>query len=321
MYFARRDAKFERLVGGIIAPTLAPFDEAGKIMCDAITDQARRLTRIEGVIGITVNTTVRERLSLTPDERLEVIRCTRKGLVNGQILVSCVGELSEAVFDDVVACKAAGADAIITFPGRWQKGLKGQTLGERITHLATLTDRLALPVILAHGNGDTHWAEAPEDLVLLASSGRQILGFDMGHDDNVLRYDQDYFALKSASRQVVLLPSSEAALFHNLNTGGDGVLSSLAYIAPHEVAALYAATRGGQIHKAQAIHDRLAPLVKLLDGHDANTREMIYREIAHARCLLASPTARGLTKSLCPHLTASLHTTLDDIALEPISWV
>lgn len=321
MYFARRDAKCERLVGGIITPTLAPFDETGKIMCDAITDQARRLTRIEDVISIAVNTTVRERLSLTPDERLEVIRCTRRGLVNGQILVSCVSELSKAVCDEVIACKQAGADAIITFPAKWKTGFEGQTLGERIAHLAALTDRLALPVIFALGNGDTRWVEAPEDLVLLAISGRQILGFDMGHDDNVLRYDQDYFALKSARRQVALLPLSEAALFHNLNTGADGVFSSLAYIAPHEVASLYSASRDGQIHKAQAIHDRLAPLVKMLDGHDANTREMIYREIAHARCLLASPTARGVTQPLCPHLRANLHSTLDDIALEPISWV
>lgn len=321
MYVGNQSITFEALAGGIIASTLTPFDEADRVLCNAITDQARRLTRIEDVIGIAVNTTVRERQSLTPEERFEVIRCTRNGLVNGEILVSCVGELSEAVFDDVVACKAAGADAIITFPGRWGQGFEKQSLGERIAHLAALTDRLALPVILALGDGESRWAKAPEDIASLANRSRQILGFDMGHDDNVLRYDQDYFALKSASRQVALLPSSEAALFHNLNTGGDGVLSSLAYIAPHEVAALYSASRDGQIHKAQAIHDRLAPLVKLLDGHDANTREMIYREIAHARCLLASPTARGLTKSLCPHLTASLHSTLDDIALEPISWV
>jgi dihydrodipicolinate synthase/N-acetylneuraminate lyase len=321
MYFAKRGAKCETLVGGIIAPTLAPFDEAGKIMCGAITDQARRLTRVEGVIGIAVNTTVRERLTLTPEERFEVIRCTRKGLVDGQILVSCVGELSEAVCDDVIACKKAGADAIITFPAKWKPGYEGQTLGERIAHLAVVTDRLALPVILALCNGDTRWAEAPEDIAMLAESGRQILGFDMRQDYQVLHYAQDPYTLKSVTCSLAVLPSSEAALCHNRKTGICNVLSSMAYIAPHEVAALYRASRDGQIHKAQAIHDRLAPLVKLLDGHDANTREMIYREIAHARCLLASPTARGLTKSLCPHLKANLHSTLDDIALEPISWV
>lgn len=318
---ATQDLTFEALAGGIIASTLTPFDDAGDVLCSSITDQARRLTRIDGVIGIAVNTTVRERLTMTPDERLEVIRCTRAGLRNGQILVSCVGELSEAVFEDVIACKTAGADAIITFPSKWQKGFEGQTLGERITHLAAMTDRLALPVILALGNGENRWAETPEDIALLANTGRKILGFDMGHDDNVLRYDQDYYALKATDRPMALLPSSEGALFHNLNTGGDGVLSSLAYVAPHEVAALYRTSRAGRIHEAQALHNRLAPLVTLLNGHDANTREMIYREVAHTRGLLASSNARDLALSLCPQLTTSLHATLDDIALEPISWV
>ncbi len=143
----------------------------------------------------------------------------------------------------------------------------------------------------------------------------------MGHDDNVLRYDQDYYALKSVDRPLSCLPSSEGALFHNLNTGGDGVLSSLAYVAPHEVAALYKACRDGRFHQAQAIHNRLAPLVTLLNGHDTNTREMIYREAAHLRGLLASTQARGLNTPLFPNLIASLQTTLDDIALKPISWV
>ncbi|MGH1416275.1 MAG: dihydrodipicolinate synthase family protein [Pelagimonas sp.] len=321
MCFAKQGITFEALAGGIIASTLTPFDDAGDVLCLAITDQARRLTRIDGVIGIAVNTTVRERLTLTPEERLEVIRCTRAGLKDGQILVSCVGELSEAVFDNVIACKAAGADAIITFPVKWKTGFEGQTLGERITHLAALTDRLALPVILALGNGENRWAEAPEDLALIATTGRQILGFDMGHDDNVLRYDQDYYTLKGTDRPMALLPSSEGALFHNLNTGGDGVLSSLAYIAPHEVAALYSASRDGRFHEAQAIHNQLAPLIAIMNGHDIDTREMLCRKAAHTRGLLASPVARGLHTPLCPHLATRLQNTLDDIILKPISWV
>ncbi|WP_299210604.1 dihydrodipicolinate synthase family protein [uncultured Tateyamaria sp.] len=312
---------FEALAGGIIASTLTPFDDEGGVLCRAITDQARRLTLIDGVIGIAVNTTVRERLTMTPDERLEVIRCTRAGLENGQILLSCVGELSEAVFDDVVACKSAGADAIITFPSKWKTGFEGQTLGERIAHLAGLTDRLALPVILALGNGENRWAEAPEDLALLASTGRQILGFDMGHDDNVLRYDQDYYALKATDRPMALLPSSEGALFHNLNTGGDGVLSTLAYIAPHEVAALYSASRDGRFHEAQAIHNQLAPLIAIMNCHDIETREKLCRQAAHIRGLLASPDARELDIVLSPPIASSLQSTLDDIALKPISWV
>lgn len=143
----------------------------------------------------------------------------------------------------------------------------------------------------------------------------------MGDDDNVLRYDQDYYTLKTADRPVASLASSEGALFHNLNTGGDSILSSLAYVAPHEVSSLYDASRSGRIHETQALHNQLTPLIDLLNGHDQNTREMTYRQIAHARGLLASASARGISDPLCPQFSAGLHKTLDEIALKPISWI
>ena len=321
MCSVRRRITHEDLIGGIIASTLTPFDEAGDVMSKSITNQARRLSQIDGVIGIAVNTSLRERLTLTPEERLEVLRCTRNGLKNGQILVSCVGELSEAVFEEVIACKSAGADAIISFLPKWQKGFDRQMLREWVTRIIALTDYLALPVILDLGIGEERWTDIPEGIVLLTKMGRQILGCDTGNDDNVLRYDQDYYALKTADRPVALLAASEGALFHHLNTGGDDILSCLAYVAPHEVSSLYDASRNGRIHEAQALHNRLTPLIDLLNGHDQNTREMIYRQIAHARGLLASASARGISDPLCPQFSAELHKTLDEIALTPISWI
>ena len=317
----RQHITHEDLIGGIIASTLTPFDELGDVMCKSITDQARRLTQIGGVIGIAVHTNLRERLTLTPEERLEVISCTRKGLKNGQILVSCVGELSEAVFEEVIACKSAGADAIISSLPKWQKGFDEQTLREWVTRIDTLTDCLALPVILDLGTGEERWTDIPEGIALLTNMERQILGFDMGNDDNMLCYDEGNYALRTADQPVALLTSSGGALFHNLNTGGDGVLSCLAYVAPHEVSSLYDASRNGRIHEAQALHNRLSPLIGLLTGHDQNTREMIYRQIAHARGLLASASARGISDPMCPQFSAGLHNTLDEIALTPISWI
>lgn len=55
---------------------------------------------------------------------------------------------------------------------------------------------------------------------------------DMRADDSVLNYDHNHYVLKSFDRPLACLPSSEAALFHNPNTGADGVLSCLALIAP-----------------------------------------------------------------------------------------
>ncbi|MDF1670222.1 MAG: dihydrodipicolinate synthase family protein [Roseovarius sp.] len=307
--------------GGIFVSTLTPFSEYGTILFDAITDQARRLARIDGVLGIAVNTTVRERLTLSAEERFEIIRRTRAGLGASQLLLCCVGELSEAVNDDVRACQEAGADAIITFPAKWEQGYEDQPLEQRLAALADLANQLPLPVIVALGKGDTRRPALSDEITALARHSDNLIGFDMGADDNVLQYDQDYYALKSVDRPLACIPSSDAALFHNLNTGGDGVLSSLAYIAPHEVATLYQAAQNGGTYDAQAIHIRLAPLIALLSGHDPHTREMIYRAAAHHRGLLVSPDARGLSKPLCPNIRTQFHKTIDDIGLKPISWM
>ena len=77
MCSVRRRITHEDLIGGIIASTLTPFDEAGDVMRKSITDQARRLSQIDGVIGIAVNTSLRERPTLTPEERLPRLLCWR----------------------------------------------------------------------------------------------------------------------------------------------------------------------------------------------------------------------------------------------------
>ncbi len=98
-------------------------------------------------------------------------------------------------------------------------------------------------------------------------------------------------------------------------------MSPLGQIAPHEVAALYQASRAGRFFDAQALHNRLAPLIALLSGHEPNTRELIFREIAHHRGLLASTASRRIADPLCPALRRRIHQFIDEMGLKPISWV
>jgi dihydrodipicolinate synthase/N-acetylneuraminate lyase len=308
--------------GGVIASTLAPFAEDGSLLVEDIADPARRLARIEGILGIAVNTTARERETRTEIERLQVVRQTREALGLGQILLACVGPLSEAVTDEVDGCKGAGADAVITFPPHWREGAGAPVFEDHLMQLIDLADGLALPIIVAHGGHEAgQYHEKTGQITALARTSQKVIGVDMGTHDNVLHYDQAYYALKTIDRPLACLPSSEAALFHNLNTGADGVLSCLAYIAPHEVAALYRATKTGRFCEAQALHNRLSPLIGLISGHDRTTREMVLRHIAHRRGLLASNDARGIDRPLDLPLVRRIEQTLQDIALEHINWV
>jgi dihydrodipicolinate synthase/N-acetylneuraminate lyase len=247
---------------GLIVPTLTPFDRNGTVMMRAVTDQARRLSLIDGVLGIAVNTTLRERQSLCLSERLDVLRHTRDGLDPSQLVLACVDELSGDKEDEIAACFKTGADAVVTFPIRWQDGLKTCAFNSHVAKRAALVEQLPLPIIAVRSNGQTNSGREKPEISTLTS-----------------------------------------------------------YIAPHEVTALCNYSCDGRFHDARAVHNRLSPLASLLTSHDQNTRELIYREIAHKRGLLASTNARGLTKPLPIDLCARVHKILDEIALKPINWI
>lgn len=318
---SRLDDVVSVLTRGVIVPTFTPFDDKGAVLADAIADQTRRLARIDGVIGIAVDTADHDRDALTPAERTEVIRRTRGGLVPGQLLLAHVGTLSDAPLEEIEASQEAGADAVIGSLGEWQNGRGGNSLYERLKALVDLTDRLPLPVIVAPDRGGRCLAAPSEGFADLARHCDNVIGVALGADDDVLRYDRDYYALKSIDRPLACLSSATGALFHTLNTGADGVLSPLAQLAPHEVAALYRTSRTGRFLDAQVLHNRLSPLIGLLAGHDDITRERICREIAHHRGLLASPQMRGEAEPLCARLRERIQRVIDETGLKPISWV
>lgn len=194
-------------------------------------------------------------------------------------------------------------------------------LQDHIGQLVTLADGLSLPVIAACCGSTANTPQELPEIVALVHSCQAVIGVQMGARNNVLEYDQAYYKLKGVDRPLACLPSSEAALFHNLNTGADGVISYLAYLAPHEVAGLYRATRDGRYYDAQALHNRLVPLIGLISGHDKLTRELVFRYIAHSRGLLASRDARNVSTSLDQTHVETIESTLGEIALNPIKWV
>lgn len=307
------------LAGGVIVSTLSPFDEDGMLLVDSISDQVRRISSIDSIKGLAVHSTLRERRTMTSEERIEVVRRTRAGMEGNQILLACVGTLTETTMEDVWAYQQAGASAAVTFPSCDHSEIEDCTLDQEAERIAELADRLPLPVIVALGAGRSRRSARSKVIKALVTDVQNVIGFDLGADDSVLNYDQDYYALKSFDRPLACLPSSEAALFHNLNTGADGVLSCLAFIAPHEVTALYKATREYRFCDAQAFHNRLSPLIGLLAGHDQHTREMIYREAAYQRHLLPSSDARGLSHPLAQDLKIAVSTTLEEIRLKPVA--
>jgi dihydrodipicolinate synthase/N-acetylneuraminate lyase len=253
-------------------------------------------------------------------ERLDVLRKTRKGLCDHQILWAGVGELSETAIEEAANAKRVGASAVITMlPGSGTSYGQGNQRCMRQSIL-TLADQMALPTIIGLGVGKKS-SRCSSDILNLVRLSNRIVGFDLGRNNDVTQYDRDYYCLKAIARPMVALTSSDGALFHNLNTGSDGVLSDLAYVAPHEVCALFEASQIGDFFEAQAIHNKLAPLIDLLSVECAKERDIIMRLLAYERGLLATTLVCSQLSQTVRLLAHTVQRILGDIQLKPISWV
>lgn len=304
------------LAAGVIIPIMAPLNTSPAIFKRAVRAQAARLAQVKGVSGVAVKLSTQ--LPLTASERMDLIRETRKGLRMHQSLWADVGVLSEVALKFANWAKDAGASAVITnmpkFPDctiqQWQQ-----------QQLFQFADRLTLPTILSLDGFGSNRSEQIKSATRLARVNERIFGLELGCSDNVMSYDRDYYALKTLERPLAVLTSSDAALFHNLNTGSDGVLSDLAYLAPHETCALFAACQAGDFFEAQALHNKLAPLIRLLNEGSMETRDAIIRLAAQERGLLADTTDHAGSFQLQRPIVGRVLRSLDEINLRPINWV
>lgn len=309
------------LTTGILIPTLTPLQDDGSIAGRSVSDQARRLSRVKGVGGVLANAWQSERSKLLLDERIEIIARTKGALAPDQCVMAFVGTLNEKTLEEIDACCRAGASGVITEITLPTQPGRDSDFQNFINTWVSMADKSCLPIIVELDLVGKQSSLANVNLIEQISRSSSVVGVRVATHDRMQIYDQAYYTAKTIDRPFDFLTSSESALFHNLNTGADGVISDLAYIAPHEVAALYRNSRNGRSHDAQAIHDRLEPLTMLLSDLGAGTREMAYRELAHERGLLASTNARGKPEPLPIDFCARVHKTLDEIALKPISWI
>lgn len=60
------------LSGGIFVSSMTPFAQDGDVLFDDLGRSVDMIRSLTGILGIAINTTERERLCLTTDERLEV---------------------------------------------------------------------------------------------------------------------------------------------------------------------------------------------------------------------------------------------------------
>ena len=251
----------KNLLRDVTVATVMPFTEEGDIDWESYRNLLQYCTAPDGISAVFVNGHAGESVSLTKDERKEVIRFTRAFIGPDRPLVAGLAAHSTAdAITQAQDAQSAGADVLTVFPlGAFSAG-GTRTPDVPLAYVRTIGDAVSLPLAIFQypvGSGASYTTETLVKLSQLPN----VIAIKEG-SDTIMAYEDNWRAVKKASADVAVLPSNFDWFLAQLAIGADGLLSGLASLAPHALSELWRATQREDLRAMRAVSDRLHPLVR-----------------------------------------------------------
>lgn len=231
-------------VVGIFAPIATPFDSEGNIDWNAYEENLQKLsaTKLSGIVSLGSNG---EFTMLTFEEKLALIKATRKGLAAGKIVIAGTG--CESLRETVKLTNSAadnGADvALVINPSYYKKALNEDTLR---AYFESVADNSPIPVMIYNMPGNSG-INLSSSLVTKLMPHPNIIGIkDSG--GNIVQISE---ILAAAPEDFSVFAGSGSFLFATLALGGKGGTLAVANVAPDYCAELYEATIKGDYEKGR----------------------------------------------------------------------
>ena len=247
-----------------LAACVVPFLEDGKIDADGLRSQMDFLLGTGLMSGLVVNAHAGEGDSLTRQERLEVIdlavAAARPGGFTTVAAISPSPDTTEAAVDMAREAKAAGADAIILLAPRWF----GWGIGpdDVVRYVSAVAEGGEIPMFYFVTGAYAGVRYTPEIVDRLCRVPGVIGIKDTSWTTQ--GFEANLEAVRRTGRDVLVLSGNDTILFYNFLAGADGTLLVLHTLFPEMIVEMFESVQGGDINRAKAIHDRLAPAANAL---------------------------------------------------------
>lgn len=250
---------------GVTVATVTPFDDGLGIDWKSYDRLLAYCTQPRGLNAVFVNGHAGEAATLTPQERVAVIRRTRAFIGDGVPLLAGIIPYSTA--DAVTQAKeaeAAGADVAVLFPMPQFSGGASGDPRYAVDYVDTILDAVGLPVSIFQQPVNSGYGFTTSVLLELVKRDR-VIAVKEGSGDITL-YEDNLRLLKAAAPHVTILPSNYHWLSAQVAIGADGILSGMASMIPHLLCDLWAAAQAGDLRAMRAVNDRLYPIVRTVYG-------------------------------------------------------
>jgi 4-hydroxy-tetrahydrodipicolinate synthase len=245
---------------GCIPANLLPFTADLAIDEPAYRGHLRWLAATDGVTALVANGHAAEVSSLTREERRRALDIALDEIGDAVPIIAGVytdgtGEAVDLARD----ARDAGAAGLLVFPPTifmWGAQAKPDMV---LRHFSVLADHVDLPLVVFQYPPPSGIGYSPETLLDLCKIPSVVAVKDWSND--IVAYERDLRALRSAGRPVAMLSSFTMSLMATFLLGADGCISGMGSVAADLQAQLFAAVQAGRLDEARRLHERLAPLV------------------------------------------------------------
>jgi len=242
------------MLEGSLVAVVTPFTRHGKLDESALRDLVEWQVQC-GTHGIVASGTTGESPTLSDEERLKVWRVTIE-TVRGRVPVIC-GAGTNDTRRTVEACRAVrelGADAaLVVIPYYNKPGQAGL-----VAHFQAAVGS-GTPIVLYDVPGRTGTRFSVDTIAALADLDGVVALKDATAD---LAHASEVHA--RCGDRLTLLSGDDPTALPFWATGGAGVISVTANVAPRQMAACWDAFRASDLPRAQALHEALMPLHRAL---------------------------------------------------------
>jgi 4-hydroxy-tetrahydrodipicolinate synthase len=247
---------------GVIPACLLPFGEDFAIDAAEYRKHLRDVAAVRGLAAITVNAHASEVHACSPDEQRRVLELTldeigdRLPVVNG-----IYADGSHAAAELAAVAAARGASALLVFPPN-SLAMGGQLRPEMaLAHFQRIADASDLPIILfqyplAGGLGYPF-----ETLLRIVETVPRVRAVKDWCNDPML-HERHIRTLQGLGRPVNVLTTHSSWLMSSLVLGPKGLLSGAGSVIADLQAALWRAVEARDLATAQALNDRIYPVVQ-----------------------------------------------------------
>ena len=241
-------------IGRVLTAMVTPFGADG-VDEEALGRLARALLA-SGSDGLVITGTTGEAPSLSMEEQVAVWRAVRAAVGPDAALVAGASTNSTAESLQLVEQGAdAGMDALmLTVPYYNKPPQEGL-----VRHFTTLAEATPLPCILYNVPSRTSLNMAAETTLRLAEAPN-IIGVKEASGD----FDQIAAILEGAPEGFRMWSGNDGDTAQMVKMGGYGVISVASHLVGDQIHEMVVAAADGRHDDAQAIHERLLPLVDIL---------------------------------------------------------